>query len=193
MTNFMPRAHSRCAWPCGQTEALVEPLADRADGAVAHDGELRANVHAGHEAVGGRAELVHALIGEAEAGYAAILRVRDAGEDGAADGSARPDLHEAVGHELRADPLIELADGEDQAALLVQKRRRPGQLEGMIFDPPPFPKTKKIIAEAQQRGAPAGADGIEQVENALLLDLRRPWESARDRARESSSECPRRA
>ena len=66
---------------CGQTEALVEPLADRADGAVAHDGELRANIHAGHEAIGRRAELVHTLIGETESGDAAALRVRGIGED----------------------------------------------------------------------------------------------------------------
>ena len=51
---------------CGQTESLVEPLANRAHRAVAHDRELRAHIHAGHEAVGRRAVLVHALIGEAK-------------------------------------------------------------------------------------------------------------------------------
>ncbi len=64
MTNFMPRAHSRWAWPCGQAELVVDSLADCADRAVADDGEWRTNIHSGHEAVGWRAGFVHALIGE---------------------------------------------------------------------------------------------------------------------------------
>ena len=156
---------------CGQTKALVEPLANRADGTVAHHGELRANIHAGHEAVGRRAEFVHALVGEAEAGDATILRVRDATKDGSTDGRARPDLHEAAGHQLRANPLVELADGKDQATAFVEKRRCPGQLEGKVTDPTLFSKTKKKISKAQERGAPARAGGIEQVKNALLFHL----------------------
>jgi hypothetical protein len=46
--------------------ALVDGLADRADRAVADDGQLRAHIHSGHEAVGRRAGFVHALIGEAQ-------------------------------------------------------------------------------------------------------------------------------
>ena len=153
-----------------QTETLVEPLADRADGAVAHDGELRANIHAGHEAIGRCAELVHTLIGETESGDTAALRVRRIGKERSADGCARPDLHKAASHQLRAHPLIELADGKDQAAAFVEKRRRPGQIEGRVSDPPLFPESEKNISKTQKRGAPAGANGIEQIENALLLD-----------------------
>jgi len=67
MTNFMPRAHSAVRMGPRQTKALVEPLAKPRRRDRRHHGELRANIHAGHEAVGRRAEFVHALVGEAEA------------------------------------------------------------------------------------------------------------------------------
>ncbi len=94
----------------GQAEALVEALADCAHGAVADDRELRAHVHAGQEAAGGRAQLIHALIGKTDAGDAAVLGVGDAGEDRRGDGRAGPDLDEAARHQLRCDPLVELTD-----------------------------------------------------------------------------------
>ena len=50
----------------GQAELFVESLADRADRAIADDGQLRPHIHAGHKAVGRSAGFVHALIGEAQ-------------------------------------------------------------------------------------------------------------------------------
>ena len=69
MTIFMPSAHSLWAWPLGMPSFWSMCLADSADGAIADDGELREYIHAGHEAVGGGAGSVDALIGEAKAGY----------------------------------------------------------------------------------------------------------------------------
>ena len=112
----------------GQAELLVDGLADCADRAVADDSELRAHIHSGHEAVGGRAGFVHALIGEAQAFDLLALEKRRA------DRRAGPDLDQAGGHQLRADPLVELADGEHQAAVLVEEGRGPGQREGMVLD-----------------------------------------------------------
>ena len=112
----------------GQAELFVQSLADCADRAVAYDGELGADIHAGHEAFGRMAGLVHALIGEAQA-FDFF-----AGEERCGDRSAGPDLDQASGHQLRADPLVELADGEHEAGVLVEEGRSPGQREGVVFD-----------------------------------------------------------
>jgi hypothetical protein len=50
----------------GQTKLLVEGLTDWADRAIAHDGQLRMDIHSGHETVGWSACAVHALVGEAQ-------------------------------------------------------------------------------------------------------------------------------
>ena len=116
----------------GQAEFIVESLADGADRAIAYDGQRRAHIHAGHEGVGSDTAFVHALIGEAEpfdlfARSGCFFR-----KDRLAHRRSRPDLHEAGSHQLRADPLVELADGEHQATVLVEERRRPGEGKGMI-------------------------------------------------------------
>ena len=156
-----------------QAEALVEPLADRAYGAVAHHSELRAHIHAGHIALGRDAVLVHSLIGQAKSGDCSFCPAGVLREDGTAHRRSRPDLDEAGGHELRGDPLVELADRQHQPAVLVQEDRRPGQFESGIFDPQRFSKAKEKISHAQRERTPAGADGIEQVEHALLPDRSR--------------------
>ncbi len=63
MTNFMPRAQS-----CGFAFVLIERTANLTHGAIANDGELGAHIHAGHEAIGWAAKLVHTLVGEPQAG-----------------------------------------------------------------------------------------------------------------------------
>ena len=150
----------------GKSEALVESLADRAYRAVAHDRQLRAHVHTGHEAVGGCAELVHALVGEAQAFDSLAV------EERSADWRARPNLHQTAAHELRTDPLVELAHREHQSAVLLQECGSVGQFEGRVFHTEQRGcRFQQCIPKTQKRGTPAGADGIEQVENALLLHL----------------------
>ena len=141
MTNFMPRAHSLAA--SGVLNFWSSALADGADGAIADDGELGADIHAGHEAVGGRAGLVDALIGEAKAGDGVAL------EERSGDGRAGPDLDQAGGHELRGDPLVELADGEDEAAVLVEEGGCPGEGEGVVFDEEVAAETEDKIGDAR--------------------------------------------
>jgi hypothetical protein len=73
---------------------------------------------------------------------------------------------------LRADPLVELANGEDEAAVFVEEFWCPGEFEGVVSYARQFaPKTEKMISKAQKRGAPAGTGGIEEIENALLSDV----------------------
>ena len=67
MTNFIPRAHSRRAWPSGRPSFWSSARADRTDGAIAYDGEWGAHIHSGHKAFGGRADSVNTLVGEADA------------------------------------------------------------------------------------------------------------------------------
>ncbi len=89
-----------------------------------------------------------------------------------ADGRAGPDLHQATGHELRTDPLIELADGENKAALLVKECGRPGQMEGMVAHSKYGSRfAKESVGSAQGERAAAGAVGIEQIKYTLSLDL----------------------
>ena len=150
----------------GQAEFIVECLADSTDRAVANDGERRADIHSGHEGIGRRSGFFHPLIGEAKAPNFI------ASEERSARWASGPDLHEASGHQLRADPLVELAYGEYQAAVLVEKRRRPGEGKGIISDADELSaKTQEKIAEPQKSGAAAGPDGVEQVHHPLAFDL----------------------
>jgi hypothetical protein len=72
---------------------------------------------------------------------------------------------------LRANPLIELADGHHHAAVFIEERRSPRQGEGEIFDAKQRPsESKQRIPKAQKRGAPTSAGGVEQVHHPLALD-----------------------
>ena len=91
--------------PGGQTEVFVELTAHRAHRTIAHHRQRRTNIH----------------IGEMHARHARALDERRHHR------RSRPDLHRAGVHELAAHPLIELADGEEQSAILAQERGRVGQ------------------------------------------------------------------
>jgi tryptophanase len=73
----MPTAHS---------ELFVERLTDCANRAVTNDGQSCLDIHSGHEAFGGSAGFVDALIGEAESFHFFI------GDQRLADGRAGPNL-----------------------------------------------------------------------------------------------------
>ena len=104
----------------GQTEFLVQAAAYRTHRTVAHNGELRAHVHAGHERAFGLSFLVHALIHEPHARDLAVL------DQGLGHGHAGPYLGHARAHGLPGCPGQELAHGEQHARFLAQERRNPG-------------------------------------------------------------------
>jgi len=84
---------------------------------------------------------------------------------------AGPDLDRAGALHLRADPLHELAHGKDQAAILVQERRRPRQIQRMVLDGQrPLERANHRIRRAQRGRAPAGADRIEQIKNFFFAN-----------------------
>ena len=87
---------------------------------------------------------------------------------------AGPDLHHAGGHELRADPLVELADGEHEAVVLVQERRerRAVRARGARTAAAKLERADSRVGRAQGERAAAGAEGIEQVEHLLAGDGR---------------------
>ncbi len=69
---------------------------------------------------------------------------------------------------MRADPLVELADGHHQAAVLVEEGWSPGQREGVVLDADePSGGAEKSVGQAQGERAPAGADGVQQVHHPL--------------------------
>jgi hypothetical protein len=94
---------------------------------------------------------------------------------------AGPDLDGAGALHLRADPLHELAHREHHAAALVQKRRRPRQVQRVALERQhPLEVADQRVRQAQRHRAPAGADGVEQVKHFFLADRRghrecRPW------------------
>src|ERR1039457_3163645 len=49
-----------------QAEVLIESLSNCAHRTIAHHGKLGQHIHSGHEAVGGRAIAVYALVGQRE-------------------------------------------------------------------------------------------------------------------------------
>jgi hypothetical protein len=51
-----------------------------------------------------------------------------------------------------------LADGENEAAVLVQEGWGPGKLEGVIFE---AQEAEEFVGEAKSKGTPAGAVGVE--------------------------------
>ena len=110
-----------------QAELFVELPADRTHGAVAHDGERSADVHARHEALGWRALFVRPLIDQPHAYNAVALDQR------ARHGRRGPHLDGAGAHHLRAHPLHELAHREHQTVVLAEKGRDPRQVDRVVF------------------------------------------------------------
>ena len=89
------------------------------------------------------------------------------------DRCARPDLHGAGALDLGAHPLHELPHREHQPVLLVQERRRPGQLQGLVpIREQPAEGTDARIGRAQGPGPAAGANGVQQIHDFLFRDGR---------------------
>ena len=131
------------------SDSPVERLAHRAHRPVAHHGQRRVDIHPGHESIRRRARAIDPLIGQPNPFDGVSLLARVAREDRRAHRRSRPYLHQAGGHQLRSDPLVELAHGEHQPAVLVQKSRRPGQLERRILH------AQQPAQPAQQNASPA--------------------------------------
>ena len=112
----------------GQAELRVKLLADGADGAIADHGERGVDVHARHETVARFALLINALVQQTDADDLVIFDER------LRYGSAGPNLDRASALDLGANPLHELAHREHQPTILVQERRRPGQLDGLMLE-----------------------------------------------------------
>jgi hypothetical protein len=74
------------------------------------------------EAIAGVFGFMRALVGDAESFYLI------AGEQRGADRASRPNLYQAGGHELRAYPLVKLADGENQTAMFMKESWGPGEV-----------------------------------------------------------------
>ncbi len=147
----------------GESEFGVELAADGSHGTIAHDGEGRADIHAG-EVVGlGSAVGVHALVGETHAEDAFAGGI----DEGFGDGHAGPDLDGAGAHQFAADELHELAEGENQAAGLMEEGRHVGQFDAVVAVQ--TEGAQGAIGEFEGGRAAAGADRIEQVDHPLLL------------------------
>ena len=68
------------------------------------------------------------------------------------------------------NPLIELAERHDEAIVLGEKARDVRQLDGLIAKGQEFAEgADELVGGAQRERAPAGADGIEQVNQFLFL------------------------
>ena len=125
----------------GEAELFVELPANWTNRTIADDGQRGANIHAGGKAVGGVALLVCPLVHEADAGDFIPFHQRFG------DGGARPDLNRSGAHQLGADPLVELPDGQHQPAMLLQIGRDVRQLEcGMVA----FKGAQEFIRYAQR-------------------------------------------
>ena len=150
----------------GEAEFRVELAADGAHGPIAHHREGRADIHAGKVVGLGSALGVHALIGEAHAEDAFAGGI----DEGFGDGHAGPDLDRAGAHQFTADELHELAEGENQAAGLVEKRRNIGQFDAVVAVE--AEGAQGAIGEFERGRAAAGAHRIEQIDHSLLLHRR---------------------
>ena len=147
---------------------LVDLAADGPIPAVADHGERGTDVHARRESRIGIAVLVHALVDQAHSGDPMVL------DQSFRHGRAGPDLHRAGGHQLLADPLIELPDGKHQPVLLVQEIGRVGQLDRIVLEVKKrLEGADETIGRAQCQRAAAGADRVEQVKDFFLPDGRR--------------------
>ena len=131
-------------------ELRVELLADGADGAVADHGERGVDVHARHETVARFALLINALVQQPDADDLVIFDERFG------YWRAGPNLDRASALDLGADPLHKLAHREHQPTILVQERRRPGQLDGLMLERQQSPEGPDTgIPRAQGPGASA--------------------------------------
>ena len=145
-----------------QTEALVQLSADGANRPVADHGEGGADVHPRHESGVGGPVTVGPLIREAHAPHPAILDQR------LRRGGSGPDLDDAGSHHLGADPLGKLSDGEQEAAVLPQERGNVGQREGVVLEGQDgSERADAHVGCPEERGAPAGPDGVQQVDDPL--------------------------
>ena len=134
--------------PAGQTEQLIELPAYGAHRSIAHHGQRGAQIHARHIAGVRTPRAIGALIEQAHAHHAVVFHQRPGYRH------AGPDLYGSPAHRLRASPLHELADGEQQAAIFAEKRRSPGQLEGVIARQ--TEEAQQPVGRAQSSRATAG-------------------------------------
>ncbi len=171
----------------GQAEEGVELAAHSAHGSIAHYGERGVQVHAGHVARIWVAFAIGALIEQPHAYHAPVFHQRFG------DGHAGPDLDCAGVHGLRAGPLHELADGEEQSAIFVQEGRGPGQLESLHegFAARQVEQAQQLVGRAQGVGAAAGPDGIEQVGDLLLAHWCGHGDFGRIEIRETGADAAR--
>ena len=110
----------------GSSQPSVEVVTDRPDRPISDDRERRAYIHSGSEA-GLRFSLaVHTLIEQAHTQDLAVL------DQCLVHRHPRPDLHRAARHQLRAYPLVELADGKYKPIFFVKETRRVGQFECIV-------------------------------------------------------------
>ena len=107
--------------------ALIDVAADRSHRTVAHHRQRGVQVHARRETRVGMALKVGALIGEPHASNRVSFNQRFG------DRHARPDLHQAGGGDLIADPLVELAKRQHEAIVLSHEGRSIGQFEGIVL------------------------------------------------------------
>ena len=150
-----------------QTELFVKLAANRADRAVTNHRERGVDVHAGGEAIGGIAFFVHALIEQADTNNFFLLNERQRNR------RAGPDLDGAGALQLRADPLHELAHRKNHAVVLVQKRRRPRQIQRVLLERQgKFCRANQFIREVQRHRAAARAVRVEQIQSFFLAHRR---------------------
>ncbi len=143
-------------------EMGVELPADRAGRAVPHDGQSRADVHAGCETLVGPPFPVHALIEQTDAKNLVLLDQRLGYR------RAGPELNGSRALNLGADPLHKLAQRKHQAAAFVQEAGRPRKFQRVILEwEQSFERANARIRDAQRCRTPACADGIEQINHLL--------------------------
>ena len=93
------------------------------------------------------ARFVHALVHQPDADDLVFLDQR------LRHGRAGPDLHHPRAHDLLPYPLDELADGENQPALLVQEVRGVGKLQREVLK---TQEPDRLVRQAQRGRPPAG-------------------------------------
>jgi hypothetical protein len=167
----------------GQAELCVELAAHCAHGSIAHYGERRVQIHAGHVAGIGMAFAIGALIEQPHAHHARVFHQR------LGDGHAGPDLYRAAVHGLRAGPLHELADGEQQSAIFAQEGRGPGQLESVIARQ--AEQAQHPVGGAQSGRAAAGPDRIEEVGDLFVAHRSGHGDFGRIEIREAGANAAR--
>ena len=104
---------------------------------------------------------------------------------------AGPDLDRAGALHLRADPLHELAHRENHAVVLVQKRRRPRQIQRVMLERQhQFGRANQRIRQAQAQPS-AGSRRADRADKELFPRRpARPSECRRFRFRENLRATP---